>query len=95
MRRDIIEQMLARSKGKLVLQDKPTGVDGMDSCPKCGYMASASNASPRGWRTVTYVSPDDATTYGIDGGECLMVTCTCCKFRWREEVLTEEGGGTN
>lgn len=78
---------------KLVLPARPPGADG-PSCPKCRFAGDV--ATSKGWTKYIWVSPDDAAQYNIrDGegqplGECLMVSCARCGYKWHEDVATPE-----
>jgi hypothetical protein len=76
----------------LVLGPRPQAATGQ-ACPKCRW---AGKESGSGWTKYVWVSPGDATRHNVrdEGGkpvgECLMVSCGRCNYRWREDVATPE-----
>ena len=72
------------------LPPKPSNVDGA-ACPKCGYTGEDRPKAERdqGWKKWWWCSPIEAARFGLDQGECIMVRCARCAYRWWEPVVED------
>jgi hypothetical protein len=81
---DIFNALVSPS---FVLRSRPDNADGI-ACPKCRWAGKPDED----WRKYIWASPTDCEKLGVldEKGnpvtECLMVTCSRCNFRWREDV---------
>ena len=79
---------------KLILGPKPESAEG-PACPKCRWTGKDPEV---GWRKYLWVSADPAGRMNFNLvdeklkplGECLMVSCERCCFRWREDVAAPD-----
>jgi hypothetical protein len=82
---ELARQLFARRR--VDLPPKPPNADD-DLCPKCGWAGDP--GAPFGWRRTLYIPPLDAERNNVVQGECLMVSCERCGYRWHETVLNAE-----
>jgi hypothetical protein len=77
---------------KVRLPPRPELANG-PACPKCRWIGKDPEV---GWYKYLWVDPDSAQRYnfidenGKPIGECLLVGCERCSYRWREDVATPE-----
>jgi hypothetical protein len=60
---------------------------GNEACPKCAWQGKPGEGD---WKRYTYVSPAEALAFAVKQGECLMVACSRCSYRWHEPVVEPE-----
>lgn len=89
MASNLFAEMLAP---KLTLPERPEVVEG-PACPKCRWTGKDPEV---GWKKYVWVDPASAQRFNLQDengnalGECLMVSCERCNYRWREPVANPE-----